>query len=174
MDLTNSTVLSLSVPQNNVNYDYIGFSYVSIGLPTANICSACNNSYITDSNCQDVCPANTYPYNYPMGGKACLQCPSIVGLKLNDLGNGCSCLPGFELLTMYQCIAMSNIPTNCTGQNVIQNGTACICSPGTYNLSGLCQTCPNNTVFNGSQCIQSPSCPTNSTYNVNIKSCICS
>ena len=95
MDVTNSTVLSMSIAQTTAKYDNIGFSYITIGMQTSTICSNCNNGYITDSGCVDVCPANTYPFNYPAGGKACLYCPSIVGLKLNDLGNGCSCLPGY-------------------------------------------------------------------------------
>ena len=57
------------------------------------------------------------------------------------------------MLTQYQCVPISSVPTKCSGQNVIQNGTACICAPGTYNLSGLCQSCPSSTTFNGSACV---------------------
>lgn len=51
---------------------------------------------------------------------------------------------------------MSASATNCSGQNVIQNGSSCICSPGTYNISGQCQSCQSNQYFN--TLLQSCSC----------------
>lgn len=68
----NSTILSLQLPQNNTKYDSIGFAYLSIGAQINTICANCNNNFITDSGCLDICPVNTFPYNYPAGGKACL------------------------------------------------------------------------------------------------------
>jgi len=173
MDVTNSTILSLSLPQTAAKYDSIGFSYLSVGVQTSTVCSGCGNNFISDSGCVDSCPASTFPYSYPSGGKACLQCSGLVGLKINDLGTGCSCLPGYTLLTTYQCIPMTTVPSNCSGQNVIQNGTACICSPGTYNISGKCQSCLSGFSFNGTQCAQTPQCPANSALAANNTQCVC-
>ena len=156
MNVVNSTVLALKLPQVAAKYDSVGFSYLSIGVQPIAVCSGCNNSFITDSGCEDRCPQNSFPLSYASGAKACLQCPSSVGLKINDLGTGCSCLPGYQLLTNYQCIPIASIPTNCSGQNVIQNGSACICSPGTYNTSGQCLSCQSDQFFNTQ--LQSCSC----------------
>lgn len=121
------------------------------------------------------CPSSTYPFIYQDNGKACLSCYSSVGQQLNDLANGCSCLPGYEVLTTHQCISVASVPTNCTGSNVIQNGTSCICSPGTFNISGQCQSCPSGTDYDGSTCKQTTITCTqaNTRLNSDGTACIC-
>jgi hypothetical protein len=93
LDVTNATVLTLNAP-NAATYDKFTASYLTIGALPQTICAQCNNTYISDS-CVTQCPVGTYPYTYTAGGQACLECPSLVGLKINDLTTGCSCLPGY-------------------------------------------------------------------------------
>ena len=126
---------------------------MTIGVPTLTVCSNCGNNFISGGVCVDICPTGTYQHSYADGAKACLQCAKEVGLKLNDLADGCNCLPGYEVLTQHQCISVASVKTNCTGQNVVQNGSVCICSPGTFNVSGVCETCPIGTAFDGTQCL---------------------
>lgn len=71
LEVTNSTILSLNTVKLGITYDTISFSYLTIGVGPVSVCADCNNDYIYES-CTPTCPANTYPYNYPSGGKACL------------------------------------------------------------------------------------------------------
>ena len=170
----NGTVLSMTAAPATALYEAITFSYLTIGLATAQICANCSNNYISEGSCLAVCPVDTYRHTYTDGGKACLSCPSVVGLKINDLADGCNCLPGYQVFTQHQC---SRIPVlvNCTGQNELLNGTVCICSPGTYNISGLCSSCPSNTFYNGSACQQAQVVcnQPNTVLNSNGTQCIC-
>jgi hypothetical protein len=155
-------------------YESITFSYLTIGLATAQVCSNCSNTFISGGQCLAVCPVNTYRHSFADGGRACLRCPAEVGLKLNDLADGCNCLPGYQVFTQYQCRPVTT-PVNCTGQNQLLNGTICICTPGTFNISGLCSSCPNNTFFNGTACQQAAiTCSQpNTKLNPNGSQCIC-
>lgn len=148
----NDTVLQLGIVRSGTQYASFGFSYITIGIKTADVCGSCGNTYFYNGSCIATCPANTYAKTYTDGGKACPTCSALVGQQINDLGNGCNCLPGYEVLTDNQCVSAASVPTNCTGNNVIQNGTSCICAPGTYNMSGSCQSCPSGTFFDGTQC----------------------
>lgn len=150
----NGTVLSLTSAPTSALYESITFSYMTIGIATAQVCANCNNDFISAGQCVPVCPVGTYRHTFADGGRACLTCSADVGLKINDLADGCNCLPGYQVFTKHQCSIIKNV-ANCTGQNQILNGTACICSPGTFNISGTCSACPNNTFFNGSACQQS-------------------
>lgn len=145
----NDTVMAVATI---ATYSSFGFDYLTIGIQPKEVCVNCGNTYFSNGSCIATCPENTYPKTYPDGGKACPSCPAQVGLQINDLGNGCNCLPGYEVLTSNQCVAASSVPTTCTGVNVVQNGTACVCAPGTYNISGTCQSCPSGTFFDGTKC----------------------
>jgi hypothetical protein len=46
---------------------------------------------------------------------------------------------------------INGVCRNC-GANESYNGSTCICSQNTYNISGSCQSCPSNSRFNGSVC----------------------
>lgn len=165
----NSTILQAS--SNNV-FDFLGISFVTIGVVTSAVCSPCNN-FIYSGNCVDVCPASTFAYTFSDSGKACLSCDSRVGQIINSLANGCNCLPGYELVSSNQCANSINVSTNCTGVNVIQNGTSCICSPGTYNISGVCGVCPTGQSFQSGVCVANTSCPLNATFNTSQGRCVC-
>ena len=111
---------------------------------------------------------------YQEGGKACLTCSSLVGQMLNDLKNGCSCIPGFELISTNQC-SSSGTGTGtvtCTGVNQILSGAVCACSSGTFNISGTCGTCPTGQTFQNGAC-STPTCPPNASYNPSSKICLC-
>jgi hypothetical protein len=146
------TVLNLTVAAKGVRYDQAAFSYLVIGVANRDVCANCNSSLVSNSSCVQVCPAGTYAHTFMDGGRACLECAALVGLKLNDLANGCNCLPGYEVLTQYQCIAIAGVATNCSGTNQVQNGSTCACVPGTYNISAQCQSCPSGAFFNGTSC----------------------
>jgi hypothetical protein len=172
LDVINSTLLQST---STSSFDQFGVSYLTLGTPTAAVCSPCNN-FIYNGNCVDSCPSETYPFNFAAGGKACLVCDSLVGQMLNSLANGCSCIPGFELISANQCVSTSQSQSNCTGTNVIQNGTACICSPGTYNISGSCGVCPSGQTYQSGVCSNGAAnqiCPSHSTYSSSSGSCAC-
>lgn len=95
---------------------------------------------------------------------------------LNDLKNGCSCIPGYELISTNQC-AISGTGTGagdvtCTGVNQVLNGSICTCYPGTFNISGVCGNCPLWQIYQNGVCI-TPTCPPNASYNPSSKICLC-
>ena len=169
IDVINSTILQSS---STNTYDSFGVSYATIGVETRSVCSPCNN-FIYNGNCVASCPPSTYPFTFADSGKACLSCDSRVGQILNSLANGCNCLPGFELLSANQCVNSNSGTSTCTGVNVIQNGTTCICSPGTFNISGTCGACPAGQIFQSGTCIPNSNCPPNSSFNAALGRCIC-
>ena len=170
----NGTILSLSTIPATTVYDSLSINYLTVGMQTNTICAKCGNNFISQNQCVDVCPILTYQFTFPDGGKACLECSLLAGLKINDLANGCNCLPGYEVLTQHQCVRIKN-STTCTGTNVVQNGTQCICSPGTFNISGSCQVCTSGTFFDGTQCQQQQvACnEINTVINPTGNACIC-
>lgn len=170
LQVINSTVLSAS---SSVVFDQIGISYLTIGAPTESVCSPCNN-YVYSGTCIDSCPANTYAYTFPLGGKACLICDAIVGQIMNSLSTGCNCLPGYTLISANQCINSSQTKSTCNGTNVIQNGTSCICSPGTYNITGICGVCPTGQSYQSGACVSStPPCQQGQYYDNTNNVCQC-
>jgi hypothetical protein len=169
LQVVNSTILQSS---STVSFDFLGISYVTIGAVTNSVCSPCNN-FISNGQCMDSCPSLTYPYTFADNGKACLSCDFRVGQILNTLGNGCNCLPGFELISANQCVNSNSGNTVCTGMNVIQNGSTCICSPGTFNISGVCGSCPAGQVYQGGSCVSGSNCPSNSNFSPALARCIC-
>jgi len=65
------------------------------------------------------------------------------------------------------------VPTQCTGVNVVQNGSSCVCAPGTFNISGSCGTCPSGQTYINNQCQVSTNCPPNSAFNSASNICVC-
>jgi hypothetical protein len=170
LEIVNSSILQASATSI---YDLFGISYATIGAVTSTVCSPCNN-YVYNGNCVNACPTATYPFVFADSGRACLACDAHVGQILNSLANGCDCLPGYQIIAANQCASTSSGSSSCSGVNVIQNGTTCICSPGTYNLSGSCGVCPNGQVYQGGTCIANASCPSNSYFNSTLGRCVCS
>ena len=124
--------------------------------------------------CIDSCGADTYAFTFSSGGKACLTCDAIVGQIMNSLTTGCNCLPGYTLISANQCLNSSLTKTTCNGTNLIQNGTACICSPGTYNISGTCSVCPNGQTYQSGSCVNStPTCQQGQYYDSTNNVCQC-
>lgn len=91
---------------------------------------------------------------------------------LNDLKNGCSCLPGFELISTNQCSSRGPATVNCTGVNQTLNGSVCVCSAGTFNISGVCGSCPSGQIYQNGACM-TPTCIPNASYNPSSKICLC-
>ena len=93
---------------------------------------------------------------------------------LNDLKNGCSCMPGYELISTNQCTSSGTGTggATCTGVNQVLNGLVCACSSGTFNISGTCGTCPAGQIYQNGAC-STPTCPPNSSYNPSSRICLC-
>jgi hypothetical protein len=68
------TILNSTILQNGVTYASFGLNYVTIGMPMAQVCGNCNNTFFSDSNCISTCPIGTYRFTYQDNGKACLKC----------------------------------------------------------------------------------------------------
>lgn len=150
LQVINATVLEVS---SGSSFDQIGIAYLTIGAQTESVCSPCDN-YVYSGTCIDTCPAEAYAFTFSTGGKACLTCDATVGQIMNSLKTGCNCLPGYTLLSANQCINSSQAKS-CNGTNLIQNGSTCICSPGTYNISGTCGVCPSGQTYQSGACIAS-------------------
>lgn len=70
----NTTILNSTVLQNGVTYDSFTLSYITIGMPMAQVCGSCNNTFFSDASCSSTCPTGTYDFTYQDNGKACLRC----------------------------------------------------------------------------------------------------
>lgn len=137
------------------------------------MCSPCDN-YVYSGTCIDTCSGETYALTFSTGGKACLTCDRVVGQIMNSLKTGCNCLPGYTLISANQCINSSQTTTTCNGTNLIQNGSNCICSPGTYNISGSCGVCPSGQTYQSGSCITStPTCQQGQYYDSINNLCQC-
>jgi len=154
IDITNNYILQLT---SNSIINSLTISYSTIGLQPEKICSSCNN-YIYIDQCVDICPSNTYSFFDTSGAKSCLECSNLLGLRLNDLLTGCSCLPGYQLISSNNCRPIDKLNSTCKGLNLVQNGSKCICAPNTYNISGVCTACLSNQTYNGQTCINSLNC----------------
>lgn len=77
-------------------------------------------------------------------------------------------------MSANQCVAMNKTLSKCTGLNLIQNGSSCVCSPGTFNISGVCRVCPSGQNYQNGICINTINpCPANSFFNSITQTCVC-
>lgn len=60
-------------------------------------CEDITLKYAFMDSCLDVCPVDTYVYQYRDGSFACLKCSSVLNVRLNADRTGCDCNAGYEM-----------------------------------------------------------------------------
>ena len=99
-----------------LNVDAFVFSYVIIGVPPAQSCAHCSDSFLAGDSCEAACPSNSFPISYPDGGKGCKICPASYNLVVNSNRDGCACRAGFESRNSICVLTQSSILSQQNGQ----------------------------------------------------------
>ena len=125
-NIDNDMIVSMS---NRLPNFAITMSFVIIGAKTNSTCSNCpGEQYMYYDQCYFGCPAGTFKYYYRSGGIACHKCSLKLKQTLEQFGNGCVCLQGYQM-TNGVCVSAattvpaipSTIPRNPTSPSDLTN-----------------------------------------------------
>lgn len=115
IDLT-SSYLQIS---RSPSFSSLELGFFSLGQAPSQVCGTCNN-FISITGCQDTCPANTYPYTFPNGGKTCRTCFQPLGQIVQN--NQCICANN-QVYYQGNCYTTQNLPLKCSSNQLLIGNT---------------------------------------------------
>lgn len=139
LNIDSNFLLTFTVPSGS-----FVLSYIFIGYPSNQTCSACPSRYYSDGQCVSRCEGNTVAITLAVGGLMCRPCPAGTGMIA--MNGTCAC-PLNSVMQDSKCIsnAITSLSVQITNQPSVNNAVSSN-SIALQPTSGVINLLPNGAI----------------------------
>lgn len=139
LSIDSNFLLTYSVPSGS-----FVLSYIFIGYPSNQTCSACSSRYYSDGQCVSKCEGNTVAITLTVGGLMCRPCPAGAGMIA--INGTCAC-PLNSILQDNKCVpnAITSLSVQITNQPSVTNAVSTN-NIALQPISGVINLLPNGAI----------------------------